>query len=197
MPSWWLQPSCIEILCQKCALKHTFPRIPACMWPQNYISNHSCDYLRWVLQTWSTPSTEIVLPISLPAVAIRTFLAAFSITGNQKCDYYDSIQCALMVGGNLLLNHAIAVINLLSALVPVPCSNLLPKRQRARLENREKKQMKREERGSDCRMCVWWFRSQPPFAEASEWVGVFFPHNIVLKQIGKKEHLINKMGSHH
>lgn len=181
MPSWWLQPSCIEILCQKCALKHTFPRIPACMWPQNYISNHSCDYLRWVLQTWSTPSTEIVLPISLPAVAIRTFLAAFSITGNQKCDYYDSIQCALMVGGNLLLNHAIAVINLLSALVPVPCCNLLPKRQRARLENRGKKtNEKRRERQWLPNVCLM-VQESTSFCRSFRVSGCFFSTQYCLK----------------
>ena len=45
-----------------------------------------------------------------------------------------------MVGGNLPPNHAIAVINLLSApLSPVPRSNLLPERQRARLEKKKKK----------------------------------------------------------
>lgn len=174
-------------------------KIPACMWPQNYISNHSCDYFRWVLQTWSTPSTEIVLPIFLPAVAIRTFLAAFSITGNQKCDYYDSIQCALMVGGNLLLNHAIAVINLLSALVPVPCCNLLPERQRARLENRGKKNKWKEKREAVIAECVFDGSGVNLLLQKlqSEWVFFFFPHNIVLKQVGKKEHLINKMGSHH
>lgn len=81
-------------------------------------------------------------------VAIHAFVTAFSITGNQRRDYYDSIQCALMVGGNLPPNHAIAVINLLSDLFPVPCRNLLPERQRARLENGEegKKKIKRREK---------------------------------------------------
>lgn len=74
------------------------------------------------------------------------FVTAFSITGNQRRDYYDSIQCALMVGGNLPPNHAIAVINLLSALVPVPRRNLLPERQRARLESGGKNIKRQEER---------------------------------------------------
>lgn len=72
-------------------------------------------------------------------------MTAFSITGNQRRDYYDSIQCALMVGGNLPPNHAIAVINLLSAFIPAPRRNLLLERQRARLENGGRKKIKRQE----------------------------------------------------
>ena len=50
-----------------------------------------------------------------------------------------------MVGGNLPPNHAIAVINLLSApLSPVPRSNLLPERQRARLGKKKKKKGKKK-----------------------------------------------------
>lgn len=66
---------------------------------------------------------------------IHAFATAFSITGNQRHDYYDSMLCALMVGSNLPLNHAITVINLLSALVPLP-------RQRAYQENRGGKYQK-------------------------------------------------------
>ncbi len=87
----------------------------------------------------------MAFPFLLSVVAIHAFVTAFSITGNQKRDYYDSIQCALMVGGNLPPNHTIPVINLLSALFPVPCRNLLPERQRARLENGEIDQKERGE----------------------------------------------------
>lgn len=97
----------------------------------------------------------------------------FSITSNQRRDYYDRIQCALMAGSNLPLNHAITVINLLSALVPVPLHNLLPERQRACWENRVGGNQKDEMRDWDRWMCFWWFRRQPPFTEASERVGVF------------------------
>ena len=89
-------------------------------------------------------------PLFLPVVAIHAFATAFSITGNQRRDYYDGIQYALMVGSNLPLNHAITVINLLSALIPVMHRNLLPKRQRARRGNRgEEKNSKGNGSGRD------------------------------------------------
>lgn len=47
-------------------------------------------------------------------------------------------------------NHTITVINLLSAIVPVPLRNLLLERQRACLENRKKTQGKKRQRVVNC-----------------------------------------------
>lgn len=128
----------------------------------------------------------------------------FSITGNQRRDYYDSIQCALMVGGNLPPNHAIAVINLLSA----PLSRAMRqspawKAQSSPGKNGKKinKNISKGKRVDwwDWWRCVWWIRRQHPFTEASECEWVFFLHNIVLKQQSKKRtsgEREKKRGSH-
>lgn len=157
------------------------------MWSQHHVSNHSFDWFQWVLKKQSTPSSDKVFPLFLSVVAIHAFVNAFSITGNQRRDYYDSIQCALMVGSNLFPNHTIAVINLLSALVPVPCCNLLPERQRARLENREKKS-KDEERQRLVNVRLMDQETTSFYWGIWVWVGewVFSLHNIVLKQESKR-----------
>lgn len=58
-------------------------------------------------------------------------------------------------GHNLPLNHAITVINLLSALIPVPRCNLLPERQRARLENKRAKKNQKARGETEIGVCVF------------------------------------------
>ena len=67
----------------------------------HHVSDHLFDLFWWVLKKRSTSSSEIAFLCFLPVLPIHAFVTAFSITDNQRRDYYDSIQCALMVGGNL------------------------------------------------------------------------------------------------
>jgi len=120
-------------------------------------------------------------PLLLPVVAIHAFVTAFSITGNQRRYYYDSIQCALMVGGNLLLITPSR--SLIYCQPPFPCHAAISCLRGGELAWKMEGEENQEARGEmEIGECTFgWIRRQPPSSGAFRCEWVFSRHNVVFK----------------
>lgn len=158
-------------------LKHqTVPRIPWCVYGHNTVL--ATMSLISSSEFWRNEVLQIAVP-SPPASGSHPCILwlLFSITANKRHYYYDSIPCVWWWVAIFSLNHAIAVINFLSALVPTTRCSRLPERliaHRERWKEKKKQKIKQHEGKTEIGGCVFDDGSRDSLlftvTSGSEWV---------------------------